>query len=153
MPKLTKAMADKVEEAETGDFEPIPEGIYLAVLEGEVEAVEGQKGTYWKWVFKITQEGDGKGRKMFVNTSLSDAAHWKLKEVFQAFGVPTDTDTDDLIGQEVKLMVIQKLAEQGKRKGDMVNEVEQVLPANQATTAPGAAKTKNAAKADEPALF
>ena len=156
MPKLSSNVAAQVEEAEGGDFEPIPEGVYTAVLAEEVEAVAGQKGTYWKWIFKITQEGEGKGRKMFLNTSLSEAAHWKLKEVFSAFGVAADTDTDELIGKEVKLHVVQEIAEAGKRKGEMVNQVSQVLPVKQVTTTPGAAasgKKKAAADKDEPALF
>lgn len=137
MPKLSSAMAEKVDEAESGDFEALPEGIYTAILEGEVEAVDGAKGPYWKWVFKITGDSsggdEGKGRKMFLNTSLNEAAHWKLKEVFEAFGVPLTTDTDELIGESVKLYLVQKVAEKGKREGDMVNEIKNVYPVNQGT--------------------
>lgn len=159
MPKLSSSMAAKVDEIESEAFEAIPEGTYLAVLEGEVESKEGNKGPYWKWVFKITQEGEGHGRKMFMNTSLNEAALWKLKEVFAAFGESADADTDDLIGREVKLYLVQKIAEQGARAGEMVNEIKQVLPVNQATvdaksgTAKGKAKTKGGAKDDDVPLF
>lgn len=155
MPKLSSSMADKVDEVESSTFEAIPEGIYRAVLEGEVEVVQGAKGPYWKWVFKIVEEGEGKGRKMFVNTSLSESALWKLKEVFDAFGEPTSTDTDDLIGREVKLFVVQKPYEQGARAGEMGNEVKNVLPVNQATADAAKAKKSggNTPSADEPALF
>lgn len=156
IPKLSKALAEKVDEAESGNFEPVPEGIYRAVLEDEVESKESDKGIYWKWVFKITEEGEGKGRKMFLNTSLNEVAHWKLKEVFTAFGESTDTDTDDLIGREVKLYLVQKIAEAGTRKGDLVNEIKQVLPVNQATVdaKPGStSKPKSKPKDDVVPLY
>jgi hypothetical protein len=138
LPKLNSTTAAKVEEAEGGDFEPIPEGVYPAVLDGEVEPCDGPKGLYWKWTFKLTGE-DYSGRKMFLNTSLNDNALWRLKEVFEAFGVPNDTDTDDLIGKPVKLYLVQKIIGAGSRKGDMGNEIKQVLPVQQATVEPGAA--------------
>lgn len=152
MPKLKSDVAAKVDEAESLDFEPLPENVYNAVLDGEVEAAEGPNGLYWKWTFKITDEGY-EGRKQFVNTSLSEKALWKLKEVFEAFGVSADTDTDDLIGQPVKLMVVQRVIEKGNRKGELGNEVKQVLPASgDAATAPKSAK-KGSAKDDALPLF
>lgn len=156
MPKLGSSLADKVEEAEGGNFEAIPEGIYHAVLEGEVEAAEGSKGPYWKWTFKVTDEGFS-GRKIWVNTSLAENALWKLKEIFEAFGVPTDTDTEDLIGKPVKLYLVQRIIEQGNRKGDMGNDVKQVLPFEDVDPAAAKARpTKKgsaAAKPEELALF
>lgn len=152
MPKLTNDMAKAVEEAESGDFEAIPEDIYEAVLDGEVEANDGPKGLYWKWTFKVTTEGYD-GRKLFLNTSLNEGARWKLKEVFEAFGMPTDTDTDDLIGKPVKLQVVQRIIGAGNRKGEIGNEIRQVLPLEQATVTPGAAgdkpKKKGKSKQDD----
>jgi len=141
MPKLNSATAAKVEEAEGGNFEAMPEGIYDAVLDGEVETGDGTNGIYWKWTFKITTDGEFEGRNAWLNTSLSDKAMWKLKEVFEAFGVAADTDTDDLIGKPVKLMIVQKIIGGGSRKGDIGNEIRQVLPYSQATVStPGADK-------------
>jgi hypothetical protein len=151
MPKLPSEMAAKVDETEGGDFEALPEGVYHAVLEGEVEACTGPKGLYWKWTFKVTDEGYV-GRKQFVNTSLAESALWKLKEVFAAFGVSTDTDTDDLIGKPVKLVVVQRIIEQGTRKGDIGNEIKSVLPVNDTGAAPAAAKTGKKAAQREDAL-
>lgn len=153
MPKLNSATATKVEEAEGGNFEAMPEGIYNAVLDGEVEQADGANGVYWKWTFKITDEGYD-GRNAWLNTSLSEKAMWKLKEVFEAFGVAADTDTDDLIGKPVKLMIVQKIIGGGNRKGETGNEIRQVLPHNQVTTdAPGdkaaGSKTKSKSKPAE----
>lgn len=153
MPKLSSDTAAKVEEVESTDFVAIPEGIYTAVLDGEVEAAEGPKGLYWKWTFKLTDE-DFKGRKMFTNTSLNESAMWKLKEVFSAFGVSADTDTDELIGKSVKLYIVQRIIEKGARVGEMGNEVRQVLPLDDSakadTTKPG---KKKSGKDDSLALF
>jgi len=155
MPKLSTATATKVEEAEDS-FKPIPEGIYNAVLDGEVEVKDGTNGPYWKWTFKITEEGY-EGRQQWLNTSLSEKALWKLKEVFEAFGYPADTNTDDLIGKPVKLMVVQKVIDGGKRAGDTGNEIRQVLPHSQATTdapaASGGAKAKPKTAEEDVPLF
>jgi Protein of unknown function (DUF669) len=154
IPKLTSATAAKVEEAESADFEALPEGMYNAVLEGEVEAAEGPKGPYWKWTFKLTDDGYV-GRKLFHRTSLNESAMWKLKETFEAFGVSADTDTDDLIGQPVKLMVVQEVIGSGSRKGDMGNTISRVLPASESAADPAAKKkpAKKGAAADDTLLY
>jgi len=148
MPKLSADVAAEVEKAEGQDFEAIDEGIYRAVLEGEVEVKDGANGIYWRWVFKLTDEGFT-SRKMFLNTSLSEAARWRLNEVFKAFGVPADTDTDELIGKPVRLYIVQRIIQGGVRKGDMGNDIKQVLPPEDGApegaapaTAGGGAKTK-----------
>jgi hypothetical protein len=63
-----------------------------------------------------------------VNTSLSDAADWKMKEMFEAFGVPADTDTDELLGKEIWLAVSQRVIEKGARMGETGNNVERAMP-------------------------
>lgn len=126
MPKLPKATAKAVGEAESSSFDPLPEGPYVAKLTG-VEVREGQKGPYWSWEFSVVEPDDHENRKLWTNTSLSDSAAWKLKEVFEAFGVAADTDTDELIGQVVKLAVTQRVIEQGARAGDIGNNVDRVM--------------------------
>lgn len=153
IPKLSSDTASKVEEAESLDYEAIPEGVYEAVLDGEVEAAEGPNGLYWKWTFKITGPDEQyKGRKLFTNTSLSEKAMWKLKEVFSAFGVSADTDTDELIGQPVKLMVTQRVIEKGTRKGEMGNDVRQVLPVS-GVAAPAKNGARKSAQDESVPLF
>lgn len=146
IPKLSSNTAAKVEEAEGGNFEAIPEGIYALVLE-DVEVKEGPKGQYWSWTFKVAEGEEYAGRKFWNNTSLSDDAFWKLKETFEAFGVSPDTDTDTLIGDRVRAMIVQKIAEKGKRAGELQNEIKTLLPLDpdKAKSAPG---VKRSAKAD-----
>jgi hypothetical protein len=149
MPKLSSEAAKKVDEAEDS-FEALPENVYEAVLT-EVEAKDGKNGRYWKWSFKITTP-EYEGRQQWTNTSLSEKAHWKLKEVFQAFNASTDTDTDTLIGQKVQLMVVQKIINDGPRMGQTGNDIRQVLALQPAEGGISGGKSKsksNTSRADD----
>lgn len=130
MPKLPADIASTVDETESTSFEPLPEGKYGAVLrEVTVSDQPGKSGFhYWRWEFEVTDD-EYKGRRQWTNTSLSPKAAFKFKEVFDAFGVPADTDTDELIGQPVTLVVVQKVIPSGSRAGETGNEVSRVLPA------------------------
>lgn len=127
MPTLPENVRSDVENAEGGDFEALPEGKYIASLM-EVEAREGKKAPYWSWTFEVQEPEEHKGRRLWMNTSLSKAAAWKMKEVFDAFGVPVDTDTDEICGNLVTLTVGRKIIDGGKRAGEIGNEIERVSP-------------------------
>lgn len=132
MPKLNQDVAQKVNDAEDG-FKPVPENVYIVQLKEDVDVKEGAKGPYWRWTFEIPETHEGEelqyaGRRFWTNTSLSDAAYFKLKETFAAFGVPTDTDTEDLVGQKVKAVVIQRVIQGGQRAGEIGNEIDKLLP-------------------------
>lgn len=143
MPQLNAAKAAEVEKAEGGNFEPVPEAVYVLYLAEEVVVKDGPKGPYWKWTFKVDGETEGqeqyKGRQLWQNTSLAEGAEWKLNETFAAFGVPTTTHTDDLIGKKVKAFVVQRPIESGPRKGEMSNEIKNLMPLSDVTPAGGAA--------------
>lgn len=133
MPKLPKNKAKSVAENEGSSFKPLEEGIYIGTLK-DVSVEEGKSDPYWGFEFEgITGfSGDdvelGKtypGRQ-WVNVSLGETSEWKMKEVFDAFGYATDSDTDEMVGERVKLLVSQRIAEQGKRKGELVNNVDRV---------------------------
>lgn len=125
--KLNKTIAKKVDQQEDrGEFEVLPAGIYECKLR-EVTAQDGQKAPYWKWEFEIVED-EYKGRRLWLNTSLSEAALWKFKEVFKAFGVTPDTDTDELVDEHVMCVVSQSIIQAGSRKGEMGNNVDNVRP-------------------------
>jgi hypothetical protein len=127
--QLNKTMASAVEEASGGSgFEPLPEGVYPVRLRG-VDIREGQKAPYWVWEFEIPEGVEHSGRRFWLNTSLSEAALWKLKEVFTAFGTTPDTDTDELLGKRVSAVVVQRVIQAGARAGETTNQIDQVLPA------------------------
>lgn len=128
MPKLMADVAEKVSNAEDG-FKPVEEGIYTLQLAEDVDVKEGAKGPYWRWTFVVPEDAEQyAGRKFFTNTSLSEAAFFKLKETFSAFGVPTDTDTEDLVGQRVKAHITIRTIQGGSRAGEPGNEIAKLLP-------------------------
>jgi hypothetical protein len=141
MAKLTKAMQKEVESADSG-FTPLPDGVYHAVLKDVDPTRSGAKGPYWSWEYEIIEdlelevetEGGGKktvrtkGRKQWNNTSLSQ--QWSLKQTFDAFGVSVDTDTDELIGKPVRLVLSQRTIQDGPRKGEVTNQIDRVRPAD-----------------------
>jgi hypothetical protein len=157
MPKLNSDVAKKVDEAESG-FKPVPEGTYILQLMEDVDVRESQsgKGPYWRWTFEVPKEHEGEeleysGRRFWTNTSLSEAAFFKLQEAFRAFGVPTDTDTEDLVGRRVKAVIVTRTIQQGQRKGELSNEIDKLLPLDheEAPAAESAAAAKGGSK-DEP---
>lgn len=139
MPKLNAERAKQVEKAEGGGgFALAEEGTYTLKLT-DVEAGETRGDTPKpKWVFKwvIVDEGPAKGVKLWEHCALTDAAFWKLRQIFKAFGVTTDTDTDDLIGRTVKADVVQEIQQAGKGKGQLRNAVDNYIEAAAQAAAP-----------------
>lgn len=131
MPQLNETYASGIDEEPqaVGVLEP---GVYEAVLV-EVVAKPGKVAPLWSWRYEVAPGQVGEGRTMFNNTSLSEEARWKMAETFQAFGVPANTNTDRLLGQRVKLLVAKVIAQQGKRQGMFVNQIQEVMPVGQRT--------------------
>lgn len=150
MPQLGSDFAAKVD-ASINPNGLIDEGIYLATLTGEIKVWDGNTVT-WAWPLTIEKEANGAeqafgGRKIDHKTWLSDAALWRLKATFDAFGVPSSEDTDKLIGKQVRIKVIVK--EDYRQEIDdetglvkLVNDVREVLPAEGPTGIDEAAKER-----------
>jgi hypothetical protein len=77
--------------AEVGsDFETIPEGSYPIVVDkAEVRESKSSDNPYINWEMTIT-EGEHEGRRLWMITSLSPKALFRLKDVFEALGVLED---------------------------------------------------------------
>lgn len=152
MPKLNADKAKEVADSEsTGGI--MDDGIYEMLLK-DVEVQDGPKGPYWKWTFKVPEDAPRyKGWQQWLNTSLSEAAVWKLKEVFDAFGAPTDTDTDELIGKRVRVVVGSRTIQKGKRAGEQGNQVEEVLALDAVTDAEADARGDAKPVTDNEPLF
>jgi len=129
MPRLDDETAQKVADAETTNFEPIDPGVYHCRLV-EVESKPGKAADYWRWEYEVVS-APYIGRKLWTNTSLSEAALFKVHESFDAYSAEYGSDTDDLIGQVVKLVVSIKPIQEGPRKGELKNEIDRVLPASE----------------------
>lgn len=127
MPQLNQETAQKVRDAEDG-FAPIPRGVYVMELAVDVEVGEGQKGAYWKWTLEIPEGEQYAGRRFWLNTSLSENAFFKLKETFAAFGVDTDTNTEDLVKHKVRGVVSMQTIQKGQRAGQLGNNLDRILP-------------------------
>lgn len=128
MPKLNKTQAKKVDEQESTGFGPLDAGWYTGRL-AKVEAKNSSNNNpMWVWEFDEleTLDGDSTPGRQWVNTVLLDQSFWVLKMMFDAFGYSTDSDTDEMVGERVKLLVSQRMIEQGNRKGQMGNNVDQV---------------------------
>lgn len=128
MPKLNRDAAKRVAEAEKNNFKPLDDGVYHVRLVDVDGSGEGPAGPYWTWEFDVVEPGVRKA-KLWTITSLSEAADFKLKETFEAFGVDTDTDTDDLIGGIVRAVVSTRTIQKGARKGELANQIDRLKPA------------------------
>jgi hypothetical protein len=137
MPQLNAETAAKVEQAEDG-FKLLDPHIAIVKLTEDVIVKEGKKGPYWQWEFETVEGSEvGAGRKWRHRTSLSEAAFFKLKETFSAFGVPTSTNTETLVGKMVRAEITVETIGDGTRKGQLTNNISSLLPMNDEDGKPG----------------
>lgn len=150
MPKLNSARAKEAdssaENAPSGDFPVLDEGYYRIRLTGvETDTVKNSKdpklvgAPVWIWKFDLSpddeSEEDLPKAKFWHRCTLppKGAEHYDFLNSlfvapFNAYGVPTDTDTDELVGRDIRAYVIQRVMDKGKRKGKTANEIESLLP-------------------------
>lgn len=134
MPKLDESVASTVDQAESGT-QLIEEGLYEMVLI-EVAAtgkdgqpLVGKAGPYWSWTFAFPEDAERYAkRRAWRITSLSPDSAWVMKQMFDAFGVPADTDTDELIGKRASVEIGHRTVTQGDNAGDVKETVKKVLP-------------------------
>jgi hypothetical protein len=128
MPKLNAVLAAQVERQEVQiNYEPLPADTYTVRLMN-VEPRESKNGDpAWSWTYEVV-EGEHTGRRLWDYTSLSEKALWRVKAIFDAFGVAPGTDTDDLLGRQVRLVVSQRIIPAGRRQGEIGNQIDRVLP-------------------------
>lgn len=127
MPKLggEKAQAVKKAGEEAGDQQLLQPGVYEVKLT-TVKSQKSQAGDpMWVWHFKTVKPLKNVGIREF--TSLSEESLWKLAQVFGAFGVEPDTDTDELLGDKIKVEIDIEIAQRGKLKGKEVNTITRWL--------------------------
>jgi hypothetical protein len=150
MPKLNAKLRKKVDKAEavTGEFEPLKPGKYIATL-SEVEAKNSSAGNpMWVCEFDSLENLDGDsqpGRQWYnLNLPTSDEMpadyekgeeKWlqyqrlcegRLKSFFEAFGMTTDSDTDEMIGEQCVLIIGVRTIKTGDRAGERTNSVNGV---------------------------
>lgn len=149
MPKLASAAAKKAaasaENAPAGEFPVLDEGTYRIRLTGvDVEKVKNSKdpkligAPVWVWKFSISPDDESEtavSAKFWHRCTLPvegaeyfDFLNGLFVAPFDAYGVSVDTDTDELVGRDIRAYVIQRVMEKGKRKNKTVNEIESLLP-------------------------
>lgn len=128
MPQLPQEAQAAAEQADSRA--PLDEGIYVLRLRDVDGSGSGPSGPYWKWEFEVAhhQAPSVNGRRLWTNTSLSKKAAWKLKEVFDAYGVGLDTDTDEMCGELCLGSITQEVIQTGKRAGDIGNSIDMLMP-------------------------
>lgn len=154
MPKLDSKTASSVEETEPthgGDFEPLAPGKYLARLNAvEVRDEKNKYGALqWSAEFDNMHEletGDKAPGRQWLSLTLPSGAKppaaytsgpekWekyqnmlrgRLAAFFAAFGYTADSDTDEMVGEWAVITLSVKTAQQGKKAGKQVNEVEDI---------------------------
>jgi hypothetical protein len=137
MPKLNPTKAAEVKKAgeEGSKFILLPIGAYRVKLM-DVESKESAKGDpMWVWTFQTVEFLDGEakndkgepinvvGKEQRYWTVIKDNTLWDLDRVFAAFNCDPDTDTDELIGDEIVVQIDQSIITKGKAKGKMGNEI------------------------------
>lgn len=129
MPKLPSQAATAAKAAaESSGFTPIKAGTYEFRLVGVTAKNAKSSGNpMWVWELECV-ESPYRGRKQWVNTVLTDAAMWKVGEMFEAFGADTDTDTDELIGDHCLAEIEEVTIASGARAGQPGNNVKRCLP-------------------------
>jgi hypothetical protein len=139
MAKLSKATAKKVDDSQSS-FDPVDEGWYHVRLRDVDADRSGPAGPYWSWEYEIVGAGapDGddyatpmKNRRLWNNTTLAEGKMFGLNQTFAAFGVPSDTDTDDLCGQIVKAQVTHRTIQKGARTGEIGEQISRLAKADE----------------------
>lgn len=143
-------------------FEALPEGQYPVTIERvEVRESKSSEHYYLNWTLKVDEDAEeGAGRNLWMITSLSPKALFKLKSVFENLGVLQDEmelewDEDvevttsagpilldpDVIGMAAIALVENEMYENKEQ-----NRVNGLFEADEAPKRPSRAKTTGAAK-------
>lgn len=134
MPQLDRAKAKAVKAAEGGS-KLVEDGEYKLQLKKCVVSSKKDRNNneYWIWTFEITGAFDSdnekfKGTQHRVNTGLAENQEWFLQMFFEAFEVPTNTNTDKLVGKEVAGVLEQQEISSGSRKGQIRSNIVSLRP-------------------------
>lgn len=106
--------------------EPLEEGVYNLSI-AKVEETTSSTGNPMLKVEYDVNGVDG-NRKLWDNYVLIDKCLWKIKELFDALGIDTQSivemDVTELIGMQVNAKIIQE-----DYNGETVNRVKKIYPA------------------------
>ena len=115
----------EVELRDSDDFEPLPEGEYLAKIVKFDQTVSSQDNPQYMWRFRII-DGEYKNREISFWTSLLPSARWKVTETLEAIGISAAGKIarfkmSDVIGKKCIIVVFHD-----DYKGDVNDKVKRV---------------------------
>ena len=93
----------------------------------DVEKKEGNKAPYLKWTLKLL-DGKSKGLQLFLNTSLSPSALFKLREVLESLGIKVPKSAVSLDPAKVKNLTMGVVVENKPYEGNMYPNVVKTFP-------------------------
>ncbi len=141
----------------SGDFEPIPAGMYTATIGGaEVKTTNAGDGQYISLRLDITGPSH-EGRVVFTNLNIrnknpkaEEIARQQLGDIMRATGLATVEDTDQLIGGALQIKVAVKAATDqyaasNDVKGFKAIEGGAPMPSNNGATGASSAPAKEKA--------
>lgn len=107
--------------SEAQSSQPIPSGTYSARIKDCQEKVGKSSGNpYLNWKLEIFDSEKYNNRIVFLMTMLSGAGAGKLRDLYEAAtGLESDGkpfDTDQLLGKEVKVTLVEARDEHGNVK-------------------------------------
>ena len=136
---LTEA---EIKQAQGGNFEPLPEGTYGAIIYEVVEKQSKAGNDMYEITFKITDGPEGIGRQVKGWFVVTGKALFSVVGLLKALGLPypnKDTppgeyvfpDGDDFLGENVNLVIslegYESLDESGNQVTRYRNNVKRVL--------------------------
>ncbi len=142
----------RVDFSQAKGFEVIPVGVYpVTVEETEVKQSNSSEYPYINWTLEIAS-GEFAGRKLWMMTSLSPKATFRLRDALKAMGETDpsieedefEMDPDDYLGKSALAVVTQE-----EYNKTMRNRVDELKPAGtiSPTSANGRAPRAGAAPA------
>ncbi len=135
------------EEAEDMGFEPAPPGWYIAqITKSEIKPTSAGTGEYIKNEWKILEADEPKyvGKMFWQNLNIVNPSEMavkigkgQLKKLNEALGIKELKDTDELIGQPVKVFLKVKPGSGGYDDSNEVAKVKSLHDEDDSTEAGG----------------
>lgn len=97
-----------------GGFEVLPPATYQLEVDNVESKTSKADKPYLNMTYKVVDDPDYAGRKLFDSISLSTDALWRLKDFTMSIGVDvtTEFDTEDFLGADFSAVVDIKKGEQ-----------------------------------------
>jgi len=138
-------------------YEALPRGRYPVVIESvTVRESETSEYPYLNWELRV-DGGEFEGRHLFLMTSLSPKALWRLRGILEALGVfeetmefEVDDSTSELVSPDLIGIEAEATVSVEKYEGQLRNRVENLYLRTKASEKMTSPKTPNREPVKEP---